>query len=383
MSKLPCKNMNFSRSAANMPGTHSVGTFKIFVGNLSSNATVNDVRPLFEKYGKVVECDVMKNYGFVHMENEQAGRDAIQNLDGYMVHDQPMKVEAAVSKKGPATPTTKIFVGNLSEKTKPEQLRQLFAGYGTVVECDIIRNYGFVHVESNELIDKCVGEMNGYMLDGMPIKVQISTSRVRTRPGMSDPEQCYRCGREGHWSKECPKLIGGPMRGGGYRDSMYSRREPYPYPPPPPPYMRERMMNRMGGDSFQPRDYMGSRGDMMGREMMSRDMMSRERSSYGSAMGARRMDAPISSGMGMRGNSLDMMRDPARQASYYDDMAPEPLFTRRGFAEPPQSSRTTHLESKYDPEQSMYEDFSRDCFDDRRPPVGDRGINSQRRYTPY
>jgi hypothetical protein len=38
----------------------------------------------------------------------------------------------------------------------------------------------------------------------------------------------------------------GPMRGGGFRDSMYSRREPYPYPPPPPPYMRERMMSRMG-----------------------------------------------------------------------------------------------------------------------------------------
>jgi RNA-binding protein 4 len=48
-----------------MPGAHSVGTFKIFVGNLASNASANDVRPLFEKFGKVVECDIMKNYGFV------------------------------------------------------------------------------------------------------------------------------------------------------------------------------------------------------------------------------------------------------------------------------------------------------------------------------
>jgi RNA-binding protein 4 len=48
-----------------MPGAHSVGTFKIFVGNLSSNTTAADVKPLFEKYGKVVECDIMKNYGFV------------------------------------------------------------------------------------------------------------------------------------------------------------------------------------------------------------------------------------------------------------------------------------------------------------------------------
>ncbi|KAF4516933.1 hypothetical protein B566_EDAN008022, partial [Ephemera danica] len=232
-----------------MPGAHSVGTFKIFVGNLASNASSNDVRPLFEKFGKVVECDIMKNYGFVHMENEQAGRDAIQNLDGYMVHNQPMKVEAAVSKKGPTTPTTKIFIGNLSEKTKPETIRQMFSKFGVVVECDIIRNYGFVHIESTDGVNEAVKALNGEVIDGQPMKVQISTSKVRTRPGMSDPEQCYRCGREGHWSKECPKLGGGrpmgpPDRNGFREPPLFTRREPFPYPPPPPPFMRERMMGR-------------------------------------------------------------------------------------------------------------------------------------------
>lgn len=48
-----------------MPGFSSVGTFKIFVGNLSDKTTSADIRPLFEKFGKVVECDVVKNYGFV------------------------------------------------------------------------------------------------------------------------------------------------------------------------------------------------------------------------------------------------------------------------------------------------------------------------------
>jgi len=43
----------------------SVRTFKIFIGNLSEKTTATDIRPLFEKYGKVVECDVMKNFGFV------------------------------------------------------------------------------------------------------------------------------------------------------------------------------------------------------------------------------------------------------------------------------------------------------------------------------
>lgn len=81
---------------------------------------------------------------FQHMENEEAGRDAIQNLNGHIVNGQPIKLEAATSRKGPNTPTTKIFVGNLADNVKANQVRALFAKYGTVVECDIVRNYGFV-----------------------------------------------------------------------------------------------------------------------------------------------------------------------------------------------------------------------------------------------
>lgn len=105
------------------------------------------------------------------MENEDAGRDAIQNLDGYMVHGVAMKVEAATSRKGPQTPTTKVFVGNLSDNTKAPQVRALFSKFGTVVECDIVRNYGFVHIESSENLNECIKELNGYILDGQPMKV--------------------------------------------------------------------------------------------------------------------------------------------------------------------------------------------------------------------
>lgn len=38
---------------------------KIFIGNLGSNCCLEDLCELFEKYGKVIECDVFKNFGFV------------------------------------------------------------------------------------------------------------------------------------------------------------------------------------------------------------------------------------------------------------------------------------------------------------------------------
>ena len=61
-------------------------TFKIFVGNLSDRTTAEDIRGLFENHGTVVEADVVKNYGFVHMEKDDEGKAAIAALNGHSLH---------------------------------------------------------------------------------------------------------------------------------------------------------------------------------------------------------------------------------------------------------------------------------------------------------
>lgn len=352
-----------------MPGFSSVGTFKIFVGNLSDKTTSGDIRPLFEKFGKVVECDVVKNYGFVHMENEDSGRDAIQNLNGYLVHGAAMKVEAATSRKGPQMPTTKIFVGNLSDNTKAPQVRALFAKYGTVVECDIVRNYGFVHIDCPD-VNQVIKELNGCLVDGQPMKVQVSTSRVRQRPGMGNPEQCYRCGRGGHWSKECPKTGMGPDRG-GFRDRMFPR-DPYP-PPPPPGFLRDRMLGAGFGakDSYYDRYYERPSGRFDdGRESFDRrfppvpprDLPLRGRDFLPPPPLPPRPREPMPPLGRLPPTSL---RDSFDRPSEYSSM-----FSRRS---PPPVSSSARF-------SRLYDDYSRDSYDDRR--MGLRGA-SPRRYTPY
>lgn len=62
------------------------------------------------------------------------------------------------------------------------------------------------------------------------MSVKLSTSRLRTAPGMGDRSGCYRCGQEGHWSKECPLDQNGFERNGsepkadGYGPQRYAGR---------------------------------------------------------------------------------------------------------------------------------------------------------------
>lgn len=166
-----------------MPGVQS---FKLFIGNLDESTKTNDIRPLFEKYGKVLECDVVKNYGFVHFSSENDSREAIANLNGYVINGNAIKVETAKSRRAANSNTTKIFVGNLTEKTRSAEVRTLFEKFGAVLECDVIRNYGFVHLEvpDGENVNDAIRELNGMVVDGQALKVQVSTSRVRQKPGI-------------------------------------------------------------------------------------------------------------------------------------------------------------------------------------------------------
>ncbi|XP_029944091.1 RNA-binding protein 4.1-like [Salarias fasciatus] len=252
---------------------------KIFIGNLACNTTAEELRELFEKYGNVTECDIVKNYGFVHMSNMSEAEEAIQNLNQQQLNGWRMNVEMS---KGRPKSTTKLHVSNLGEGVTSEVLRAKFEEFGPVMECDIVKDYAFVHMERMDDAMEAISKMDNTAFKGKLMSVQLSTSRLRTAPGMGDHTGCFVCGRRGHWSKDCPlrdDSYGDGQRGRGgrgpprapptystygvasppaaaadYMQSSAYTRSTYMgglQPPPPPP--------RVGGYSAEAAGYYSSR----------------------------------------------------------------------------------------------------------------------------
>ncbi|XP_035267329.1 RNA-binding protein 4.1-like isoform X1 [Anguilla anguilla] len=174
---------------------------KIFIGNLSQDTTAEELRSLFSQYGKISECDIVKNFGFVHMDDKAEAEEAIRNLHHYELNGLAMNVELSRSK---SKASTKLHVGNISSSCTNQELRAKFEEYGPVVECDIVKDYAFVHMERVEDAMEAISGLDNTAFQGKLMSVKLSTSRLRTAPGMGERTGCYRCGQEGHWSKECP-----------------------------------------------------------------------------------------------------------------------------------------------------------------------------------
>jgi len=82
---------------------------------------------------------------------------------------------------------TKVFVGNLSFKTKREDLASEFGAAGKVVEANIITRgtrslgYGFVEMESEEDANKAISIMNKKPIDSREINVELAKPRDESK----------------------------------------------------------------------------------------------------------------------------------------------------------------------------------------------------------
>ncbi|ONI23764.1 hypothetical protein PRUPE_2G206800 [Prunus persica] len=139
--------------------------FRIFVGGLSWDVTERQLESAFQRFGKVHEAQIMmerdtnrpRGFGFITFGDRRAMEDAIREMHGRELGDRIISVNKAQPKMGGGG-------------------EDLDHGYRGGYSTGGRRNYGGG--------DRPVGQ-----------------------------DECFKCGRPGHWARDCPSAGGG--RGGG------------------------------------------------------------------------------------------------------------------------------------------------------------------------
>ncbi|ETN75669.1 hypothetical protein NECAME_12217 [Necator americanus] len=66
----------------------------------------------------------------------------------------------------------KLFVGNLADTVDSTKLKQVFQQFTKVTECDVVKNYAFVHIDDDD-VQSIISRLNGYNLEGKAIHIQL------------------------------------------------------------------------------------------------------------------------------------------------------------------------------------------------------------------
>jgi len=111
---------------------------------------------------------------------------------------------------------TKVFVGNLSFKTREADLASEFSSAGKVVTANIITRgprslgYGFVEFETEEEAQKAVQLLNRKVIDTREINVEVAKPRDESRVGQERRPPPRRRGRGG--PADAPEAGGAPAQ---------------------------------------------------------------------------------------------------------------------------------------------------------------------------
>jgi RNA recognition motif-containing protein len=92
-----------------------------------------------------------------------------------------------------------IYVSNLSFNVQDEDLREFFAEYGEITSAKVImdkftnrsRGFGFVEMADDEAGQKAITELDGAMVDGRAIKVNVAKPREERSNGGGNNKRSF------------------------------------------------------------------------------------------------------------------------------------------------------------------------------------------------
>ncbi|KAL0924439.1 hypothetical protein M5K25_005269 [Dendrobium thyrsiflorum] len=175
---------------------------KLFVGNLPYDVDSEKLAHLFEGAGIVEVAEVIYNrdtdqsrgFGFVTMSTVEEAEKAVELYHRYDCNGRLLTVNKAAPRgsrpeRSPREfePSLRVYVGNLPWQVDDTRLEQLFSEHGKVLSARVVydresgrsRGFGFVTMESKSELDDAIAALDGQILDGRTIRVNVAEERPR------------------------------------------------------------------------------------------------------------------------------------------------------------------------------------------------------------
>ncbi|XP_055810996.1 polyadenylate-binding protein 2-like isoform X2 [Solanum dulcamara] len=184
----------------------------VYVKNLAESATDDELKNVFGEFGSITSAVVMrdadgksKGFGFVNFENADDAAKAVEALNGKKFDEKEWYVGKAQKKsereqelKSKFEQTAKeavdkyqgvnLYVKNLDDTIDDEKLKELFAEFGTITSCKVMRDpsgisrgSGFVAFSTPEEASRALSEMNGKMIVSKPLYVALAQRKEERR----------------------------------------------------------------------------------------------------------------------------------------------------------------------------------------------------------
>lgn len=141
-------SINHNNNNEEKPDMPDPDYIKMFVGQVPRTMDENDLRQMFEEFGRVHQINVLrdkitgvsKGCCFVTFFTRKAAlkaQDALHNIKTLSGMHHPIQMKPADSEN---RNERKLFVGMLNKKLSENDVRALFAGHGAIEECTVLRD---------------------------------------------------------------------------------------------------------------------------------------------------------------------------------------------------------------------------------------------------
>jgi len=368
----------------------------VFVKNLSEVTTDEDLKNIFGEFGAITSAVVMRDadgrskcFGFVNFESADDAAKAVEALNGRKHDDKEWYVGKAQKKserelelKGRFEQSMKetvdkyqglnLYVKNLDDSINDEKLQDLFAEFGTITSCKVMRDpngisrgSGFVAFSTSEEASRALDAMNGKMVVSKPLYVALAQRKEERRarlqaqfsqmrpiamaPSMAPRVPIYPPGAPGLGQQflygQAPPALIPPQAGFGYQQQLVPGMRPGGAPMPnffvPMPQQGQQGQRPGGRRGAGPVQQTQQPMQLMQQQMIPRGRV------YRYPPGRNMPDVPM---QGMAGGMLSVPYDisgvPMRDAALGQPMSIQALATALTNAKPEQQ-RTMLGEALY------------------------------------